>query len=371
MSLYDQIEAAGRAVADAADQELATTRASLAACQSARTLLQTQLTAATTKIADLEAEIVDLRAQLEPVDPFVLGETKPTAENTGCRIPKADLVHVTSVVTGTHPITGKALQRGDVISGVRVPRFAITVPGVIVRDCWVDGVGLPYTNPGTDYHRLVDCRASTGGSSDADLVVYEHVTVAPVTHSYLNVGFQGANFRAYRCYIRYVTDAFSTHSTGGQVARAADILGCYIENLYTDRDPNQGDQITHNDALQSAGKLRRLRFEGNAVEGAGNTTIGLPSRPRTSNILIQSNAGAHTGEGIIIRRNWLKGHQASGSTINIPETLSCPLVIEGNVLAANGKQPRVLIAAATRSASTTAITSNVLDTGAVATVNNA
>lgn len=398
MSLYEDLTAGARTFLDAVDARIialeaanATAARDLAASVAEARATATALEAARGEIedlhesladsqqvrADLEATIATLRArvaeleaQVPVVDAFVLGETEPTSENTGCRIPLADLVHYPGTVTGTHPVTGQPLKRGDVISGVRARQFAITVPGVTVRDVWVDGVGLDYTS-GTSYHALIDARECPGGATDDDLVVYEHFTIDPATRSWRNVGVQGSNFRVYRGLIVGVTDAFSTHATGGQVPRAADILGNYAADFYIDDDLRQGDRITHNDFVQSAGKLRRLRVEGNATGGGGDTAIGKHARPRTSNILIQSNAGQHTDEGIVIRRNWLRGHPSQGSTINIPTTLSCPLVVEGNVLAADGKHPRVLVASANRTSTASTIAANVLDTGAVAPINNA
>lgn|GEM_PF-1444061 len=394
MGLYDQIVAAGRAVADDHDAELAALQAELdvatAALSAAHTNgaalagelaqaraqvvdLQHELAERDAQLAERDALIADLREQIRVLtpDPFVLGQTEPTAANTGCRIPRADLLHRPGTVTSTHPVTGAPLQRGDVISGVRVSRLAITVPGVVVRDVWVDGGGLSYgPNPGTDYHRLVDARACPGGASDDDLVRYEHVTVDPATRSYLNVAFQGSNFRAYRCLVVGVTDAFSPHSTGSQVPRAVDILGCYAADFYIDADPNQSDGIVHGDFVQSGGKLRRLRIEGNAVAGGGATSLGSTARPRTSNVLLQTNAGAYSGEGVSIVRNWLRGHPAAGSTVNVPVNIAAAFELVDNVIASTGKTPRLLINAAVRAAAATAIANNVLDTGAAATVNN-
>lgn len=308
------------------------------------------------------------------VDDFVLRETVPDEDNTGCRIPYASLTHFNSTITNIHPTTGSALQSGDVITGIRCPKMAITIPGVTVRDCWIDGVGLNYTGtPGTDYHRLVDARASTGGGTDSDMVIYEFVTVNPATSSYLNVGFQGSNFRAYRCYIRNVTDCFSPHSTGGQTYRAVEIWGNFAEDFYIDTEPvsNQSDLITHNDFIQAAGKLRRLSVVGNAVGDGSGSTIGTWGRPRTSNILVQNNSGDYTNDGVIVEDNWFRGAQTTGSTINMPLNMGVPLSIQRNVVHSTGHTPRVLIEASWRTAGTTTIANNVDENGNPTTINNA
>lgn len=308
------------------------------------------------------------------IDDFILEVTTATAENTGCRIPYDSLVHAPSTITNIHPITGLTLQPGDVIQGVRARSFAITVPGVTVRDFWVDGVGLNYSGtPGTDYHRLIDARACPGGATDADLVTYEFGTIDPVTSSYLNVGVQGSNFHAYRLRIRNVTDAFSPHSTGSQSARAVDIWGCYADDFYIDDEPvsNQADLITHNDFIQAAGKLRRLSILGNTVGDGSGSAKHTRGRPRTSNVLLQTNAGSYTGEGVLIRTNRFRGAQSSGSTVNCPVNLGVSFTLMNNIVDSTGNTPRVLIDATMRIAGSSSISGNVDENGNPTTINNA
>jgi hypothetical protein len=306
-------------------------------------------------------------------DGFVLRETLATSANTGCRIPYASLTVFSGIVTNTHPVTGFALAPGDVITGVRASGFDLTVKGVTVRDCWVDGHTMAYVAGSADYNRLIDQRHSPGGEVDSDMNIFEFVTVDPVTSNYKNVAFQGSCFRAYRCKIRNVTDAFSPHSTGSQVHRPVDIWGCYADDFYIDDEPsaNQTDLITHNDFVQAAGKLRRLTVIGCAVGDGSGSAKYTRGRPRTSNILVQNNAGTYTGEGVTVEDNYFRGAQTTGSTINMPVDVGVPLSIQRNVVHSTGNTPRVLIKDTWRVAGTTTISGNVDENGNPTTINNA
>lgn len=299
-----------------------------------------------------------------PLDLFELGVTQPTAENTGPRFPDDELYFHNGNITTLHPVTGALLAPGDVIEKVYVTGYVrpvvagLTFNDVVATDedeAWV----------GIDYRPIFDQRAAMTGYN-----TYNFCEARAATSDYRNVGWQGGNFVANRCKVTNVTDSFSPHGSS-TVNKTVEINGCFADDFYTDTDPNQGDNITHNDGCQAQGRLSKLWVIGNSIGSLGN----LAGRPRTSNVLLQSNAGGYVaGEGVKVNYNWFHGHATAGSTVNVPITglNSIPFEFIGNRVSNTGHTPLILLQAGLRTATTSTISGNVvLETGAPVTINNA
>lgn len=272
-------------------------------------------------------------------DSFVLGVTEPTALNTGPRVSEAQLSNYSGSLTNIS--NGEVIDRLIITGRVNSPTATFTVRDSIIRGGEPTPTGQDPVVRNNKW-ALADTR-----SSATSLARYEYVTFDPSYSSHEIYGFRGGNFEAYRCNLSGMTDAFSVHGSGtypSTTNKNVKIHGCYVWRFPIHPDPDQGDNITHNDGIQSAGALNTLEIVGNSIG------FGEP-RARTSCILLQKNAGTYVNP-IVVTDNWLYGHTTDGSTFNMSETLPGS-VTEGygpgallflrNRIDGTGNSPRILV----------------------------
>lgn len=291
------------------------------------------------------------------LDDFVLGTTVATALNTGSRIPDVNLSNYAGDLTN--------VTNGEVVSGLLITgRIAPTLgagQSAIIRD----SVALGQTDPtptGGDYYNIGSATGHLG------TVRYEHVEIRPSIGTYRPNGWKGGNVELYRCKASGLCDFISPHGSGS-VWKSFKVHGCYADGFVSAVDPNQGDNITHNDWCQAQGGLTVLEIIG--------CTSGQTGRPRTSVILLQSGVSVVGGgryEKVVITDNVFYGDTTEGTTINVPTSATNfdEFTLARNKVSSTGKTPRALLSSTVRTTFASTIFDNtVLETGDPLTINNA
>lgn len=196
-------------------------------------------------------------------DGFVLGTTKPTWSNSGCRIPISQLT-VPAMTNHEYVTTAD----GQVISGLNLTggRIRVKHKNVTIRDCYIT-IGYDAARPHIQNNCAIVCDVL---NFDTRNLRVEYVTVDPI-----NAGANGTPDDAdvsgiyldsgvvFRCAIRNVTDGVmpDVHPLSGQGEGVpVHVWGNYIQTRWLSYDPLQSDG-THNDGVQIAG-------------GSGHTVIG-------------------------------------------------------------------------------------------------
>jgi hypothetical protein len=199
---------------------------------------------------------------------FTLGETEPTWDNSGCRIPLAELTRDTR----TNLVTS---YDGQVIEGLHLPygRIEVRHRNVTIRDCYIQ---IGYDASRTYIQN--NCAVVAHPSYDTSGLVMEPVTCDPLnagaggTPDDAQVsGFYFVAGTAYRCAVRNVTDGFMPDVSSFSRA-PSQVLGSYVQTRYLPYDKEQSDG-THNDGVQLAGGDGHV-IRGNALHNpAGSTTV--------------------------------------------------------------------------------------------------
>jgi hypothetical protein len=200
-----------------------------------------------------------------PPDPvFVLGETKPSASNSGLIAP------TTSTRTGTTiniDIGGTASVPVVYDSVLFLGNVNVRAPYVTFRNCEFRGAPGGTGLAGTTGERgviNVTNQVCVG-------VRFEHCKIRPdVAESNWNGGVFGHDFTVYRCYFTSNEDSIGVYNSNTANPGNVTVEGCYFEN-YTYHCPNlnASDNKSHNDHIQthSANSSRNLRVFGNTFEG--------------------------------------------------------------------------------------------------------
>lgn len=263
-----------------------------------------------------------------PPDAFQLRITKPSAANTGPRIPEINLVNYagsfSNAPAGGPPISGLA------ITG----QINATNPNVTFQDCLVK-MGAN-SNPGTTYLGI-----KANNASQPTGLRFEFCEIRPSVQSVDHYGIQGRGFVLYRCEISGVVDGGVLHGSGTN--GTASVQGCFIHGLaHYDVDPRQSGTPSHDDGLQIEGLLD--------VEVIGNTILG----GYTSAILVTQNVG--TFARVSIEDNWLdQEHPAGGAVVNVSEKSLGPInnfTLARNKFGRTGTGYRIIMPSTTRLAST-------------------
>lgn len=297
----------------------------------------------------------------EPEDPFELGITEPNDNNTGFRVPEINLQNYAGDITN--------VNNGDLIKELAITGRCNPPPTVTatMRDCLMLGQTQAQAT-GTNYY---DIGAHTQTvTSGAGMFTYEFVEIRAMLPSYKNNGWKGGNVFLYRCKGSGLTDFLSPHGHGNlQVSKIFKAHGCFAKDFVTSVEPveNQTDLITHNDFCQCQSRLSVLE-----IIGCANDTA---NRPRTSWLLLQKNQGGIYGI-VKIQKNWMRGAEGTGSTINVPPNMLASDFQEfhfsENRVSTTGKTPRALISSSVRTGHAATIFGNIeMETGNPLTINNA
>lgn len=240
---------------------------------------------------------------------FQVRKTKPSALNTGCRIPKSEL----TLVTGTFNAVANTTYEGRWFRG----QVNVNVANVTFRDCWFDFGSAATGNTG-----CIDAR----GASISNLLV-EHCTFKPASASYYMNGIIGHDFTMRRCDVSDVVDCVNLYNTHAARVTINGTTNTYNLNVtleanylhdmsYFTPDPNQpGDNQTHNDVIQIQGGVGLISI-GNTLAGtigtAGTHTFppGGPTgtgdnSPSLAVVMHNTNVG-NQGQHVF-EDNWVEG----------------------------------------------------------------
>lgn len=189
---------------------------------------------------------------------FTLGETKPTAANTGPSAAVGALTPITGDLTIT--TAGTVVQNSDVAGFIKVRAANVTI-----RDCIVRGSG-----PGTTNTGLIDCNHAAAAG-----VLVENCLLVPNEPSYWLNAIIGHDYTIRRCEAYNVVDFCGVYnSTNPAAAVNVVIEGNYFHDLaYISPDPNHSDNRTHNDGVQIQGNTN-TSIVGNVILGNTSTTAG-------------------------------------------------------------------------------------------------
>lgn len=244
------------------------------------------------------------RLQRAAGDGFVLGATKPSAQNTGLRNPATLTVYNGDITVTT---AGTVIENLDIYGTV-----SIRTADVTVRNCRIRG--KPFTLPATPVQYLVECRH--GSCVNARI---EHCELRSDYDNYLVTGIIGHDYTAHRNNIYQVVDGlgiYKTQDPGGPVN--VTLTGNYVHDLiyYTEAGVgapvHPSDTQTHNDCLQIQGGSNTLVY-GNNFQGFFSTTMGQNAGRPQANAAIQYNNNVGATTAMTVQRNWLDG---GGSSIN-------------------------------------------------------
>lgn len=313
----------------------------------------------TEELYAIDGYIVGALGRAPMDDLFVLGETEPTALNAytpraavGPRVPETSMTNYAGSLTNVS--SGGTLDR-LIISGI----FKPSVANFTLRDSIVTGGVPPGSSPTSEnlWWPMWDIRSSSNA-----MINVEFCEAAPSFLSHEIYALKGGNATLNRCVIRDTVDGVDAHGGGtypSNTMKTVRVLGCLIEDLQTFTDPNQSDNITHNDGVQAKGALTLLEVTGSAIYGG-----------RTSCILVQQQVGIYGA--VILDRNWLYGHPTLGSTINTSQNSKGVIgaggggfTVTNNRISKAGNSPfggttgQCIVASSTRLAGTTTWTGNV------------
>jgi len=196
---------------------------------------------------------------IQPVENFVLGETKPTASNVG-------------YVAGTTftIVNGNQTYSTDnqVIENRRFTgKVSVTGKNITFRNCWFNAAS---TNSNTVQVT----------NTNAQNIMFDRCTFRPSSFSStINCVF-GHDFTLYRCDVSGGVDGVDVYrsSTGG--ALNVSILGTWIHDLgYWSPDSSHADNQSHNDLIQIHYGGTDLHIMGCRLDGTADPTVGNANEP--------------------------------------------------------------------------------------------
>lgn len=245
--------------------------------------------------------------QDQQVPAFSLGKTKPSALNTGCRIPDNQLTAVTGAFTASSGGTYQGYWFKDEV--------IVSSDNVTFIDCRFDGAS------GTNGSCI---RATSAGVVD---LVVEFCTLKPSRPlNYLN-GITGHDFTLRRCDVMDVVDCVGVYNTNAARVTINGTTDTYETNVvlegnylhdmaYFTPDANQpGDNQSHNDTIQIQGGVGVVAV-GNTLCGtigtagthtfppSGPSGTGDPS-PSLAVVMLNQNVGKQGHH--VFTENWIEG----------------------------------------------------------------
>lgn len=233
-----------------------------------------------------------------PVAGFKLRETKPTADNSGLRIPESELVVVDQVVT-SHPA-------GTTVKGRKFPWHHDVGSGdgpITYEDCLFTMDHPPVWPPSSSTANTHNAVRGWGAHAGARYVHCEF-RPNPAYLSHNTYGPQGGDLEFSRCKFRDCVDFIVFQGFNGGSRRGLRVEGCYFESpLFYSVDPRQNDG-THPDNMQLMGNGDGIHIVGNFFTGGA-----------TSCLLFGANLDGGF-RNVFVEDNWMLGDPDTGSTIN-------------------------------------------------------
>ena len=257
---------------------------------------------------------------LEPPEEFILGETKPTAANTGLNVagiaPGFLKIVSGNVTYSTNNATYERLRFTGKVS--------ITGKNITFRDCWFNCAQFG--------NALVQCT-----NANVENVTFENCLFRPPTpgtEGQANVTNYGAclvgdRFTMIRCDLSWTCDGIDFYTFAGGTVRDITMLGSYIHDLsYFSPYPIPGggsfaDNQTHNDCMQIVEATNGLHVEGCSFEAMFDPAVGNASEPPqfSGSDLVRGNkyypsmqgmsvlmcGGDDPVSNMVIHKNWMYG----------------------------------------------------------------
>ncbi len=213
---------------------------------------------------------------------LVLGETKPSALNTGLNVEGIQETALT-VIAGnvTHATNDVVFDRCRFTGKVSIAGKRITY-----RNCWFNGSHAAG-------QALAQC-----SNPNCEEIVFENCLFRPssfatsATEALANVVF-GHDFRLLRCDLSGAVDCVGLYSgvNSSTPARNVEILGSFLHDMtYFSPDPGHADNQTHNDAVQVHFGVHHLRVFGTTIVASVDPAHGQASEPPMT-----GSDGAHLG----------------------------------------------------------------------------
>lgn len=244
-----------------------------------------------------------------PPDSFILGETKPTASNTGAGILRAyPTVVATGLVGGVLTLTGTQSLVDKVVNG-RV----VCKGNNLIENCVING-GAAITSGAKWFIN------TSGATAQADI---RFTTITCTNPTAWTNGIGERNYFAYRCLIEKTTDLFAAYCTtsGFDTPLNVKIHGCYGRQMvrFAPDYANGNRAETHNDWIQVQGG-QGVDLFGNNMQAYHHPTLGtvpIPSpHEQIAAVMLTANTARITD--ITIRNNWIGGGQQAinGGAVN-------------------------------------------------------
>lgn len=189
----------------------------------------------------------------EPTDPFTLGVTIPTAENTGVlpNVARTAYTGPTTITGSQDPLLPTLIENKNITS-----RITIFSGHVRFYNCY-------YSGGGNETGNGAQCQMWAVG---INRVEFERCTFRPTNTSYYLNAVIGHHYTLKRCDISRVVDAAGAYNQYGERVDVR-IEGCYMHHLVRyEEDGGMHADGTHNDFLQLQGG-EGVWFIGNALYG--------------------------------------------------------------------------------------------------------
>ncbi len=202
---------------------------------------------------------------------FILGTTKPSAENTGLNVLGIAPASLTVVSGGRTHTTNDTVYEDMRFTGV----VDIRAKRVTYRNCWFNG-------PGTAGTALVMCINSVCEEIVFENCLFKASSIGDTVEGTPDNCLFGHDFTLYRCDLSNSIDLLGLYSgvSLSVPARNVSILGSYLHDMtYYSPDPDHSNNQTHNDGIQVHGGAHNFLMRGTRVEAYYDPLVGDASEP--------------------------------------------------------------------------------------------
>lgn len=203
----------------------------------------------------------------KPGDSFSIGETKPTASNTGYA---TGTTFTTLSGTVTYASNNQLIENTKFTGMVKV-----TGQNITFRNCWFAATGS-----------AIACLWIPGETPQN--IVCERCTFRPAIAATIDdsVGacVFGHDFTLVRCNLSGATDAVDIYRTSTGGALNVKILGCWLHDLaYWSPDSSHDDNQSHSDLIQIHYGGTDIHLFGNRFDGTIDPALGNANEPSIDN----------------------------------------------------------------------------------------
>lgn len=204
--------------------------------------------------------------------PFILGETKPSAQNTGLNVMRVQVASMTLVSGNVTHATDNAVYNGTRFTGY------VNITGKNIRyiNCWFNATAAAGD---TALVRVLN--------SNAQNITFENCLFRPSTYASSTTGalgncIMGHDFTLYRCDLSGGIDIVGVYSgvSLSVPAQNVSILGCYMHDLvFYSPDSSHSDNQSHNDGVQVHGGAQNFLMRGTTLPGMLDPNQGQATDP--------------------------------------------------------------------------------------------